>query len=146
MPDRPFISVGLPVYQGGKYLDETISSILSQDVASLELIISDNASTDETRAIIEQRSSRDDRIRAVFRDDNLGAAWNFNNVLRLARGEYFHWSGYDDLMDPSMLRRCIDALQEAKAGVLAYPRTRIIDEHGALIEEFDNGMVDSSCQ
>lgn len=140
MSDRPVISVGLPVYDGDRFLDETITSILSQDVAGMELIISDNGSTDETRSIISQRSSRDDRIRAVFSEDNLGAAWNFNNVLRLARGDYFHWSGYDDLMDPTMLRRCIDALQESSGSVLAYPQTRIIDEHGALIKEYDNGM------
>ena len=140
MSDRPVISVGLPVFNGDQYLDETITSILSQDVTDLELIISDNGSTDETCSIISQRSSRDNRITAVFSEDNLGAAWNFNNVLRLAQGNYFHWSGYDDLMESSMLRRCIDALLETKCSVLAYPRTRIIDEHGGFIEDYDNGM------
>ena len=138
--DPPLISVGLPVYNGAKYLDDTISSILAQDVPYLELIISDNGSTDATRSIIHQRCARDERIRAVFRDDNRGAAWNFNYVLGLAQGEYFHWSGHDDLMDPSMLRECISALRETKGAVLAYPRTKIINEHGILVEEYDNGM------
>jgi len=140
MSDSPVISVGLPVYNGERFLDETISSILSQDVDDLELIISDNGSTDETRSIVSERASRDDRIRAVFSEKNLGAAWNFNNVLHLARADYFHWSGYDDLMDPTMLRRCLDALRASKGSVLAYPQTRIIDEHGALTKEYDNGM------
>jgi glycosyltransferase involved in cell wall biosynthesis len=137
---HPIITVGLPVYNGGKFLDETISSILCQDVASLELIISDNCSTDNTRSIIERRLSSDDRIKAVFSDKNLGAAWNFNNVLRLARGKYFHWSGYDDLMDVTMLSRCIEALKEVEGSVLAYPHTRIIDLKGSFVKEYDNGM------
>jgi len=140
MSDRPLVSVGLPVYNGDRFLDETISSILSQDIESLELIISDNGSTDNTRSIIGQRSNQDHRVRAVFRDDNLGAAWNFNNVLRLARGKYFHWSGYDDVMDSNMLRCCIDALRQEKNAVLAYPGTKIIDENGVFVEEYDNGM------
>jgi glycosyltransferase involved in cell wall biosynthesis len=140
MDNHPMITVGLPVYNGGRFLDETISSILCQDVASLELIISDNCSTDNTRSIVEKRASSDDRIRAFFSDKNRGAAWNFNHVLRLARGKYFHWSGYDDLMDVTMLRRCIDALEEVEGSILAYPRTSIIDYHGAFVKEYDNGM------
>jgi glycosyltransferase involved in cell wall biosynthesis len=140
MPDQPLVTVGLPVYNGARYIDETISSILNQDVAGLELVISDNGSTDETVSIIKRRSAQDERIRPVFRDDNLGAAWNFNNVLTLARGEYFHWAGSDDLMEPSMLRRCIEALQQSNGSVLAYPRTVLIDENGNSTGEFDNGM------
>jgi glycosyltransferase involved in cell wall biosynthesis len=140
MPDRPLVSVGLPVYNGSQFLDETISSILNQDVAGLEVIISDNGSTDDTVAIINRRASRDNRIRAVSRSDNLGAAWNFNNVLSLAQGEYFHWAGCDDLLEPTMLRKCVEALQATDGAVLAYPQTKLIDERGALIREFDNGL------
>lgn len=129
--DRPRVSVGLPVYNGADYLDGAIESILNQTFTDLELIISDNASTDATPEIIDKWSERDDRISVNRHSENLGGAANFNTVLQLARGQYFRWAGHDDLVAPNMVERCVSVLDEAgDSAVLVAPTTIFIDAEG----------------
>ena len=106
----PRISIGLPVFNGERYLDQTLQSILAQDYHDFELIVSDNASTDETVEIVERWAKKDSRIKFFRNSENLGGAANFNKVLELAEGDLFRWAGHDDLMAPGMLRRCIDTI------------------------------------
>jgi glycosyltransferase involved in cell wall biosynthesis len=139
MESQVLVTVGLPVYNGAQYLEETLESILAQDVESLELVVSDNGSTDTTAEILDKFSDGQ-RVRRFSRPDNVGAGWNFNRVLELAEGQFFHWSGHDDLMDPTMLRRCVEELEATDDAVLAYPRTVLIDGDGAETSEYDNRL------
>jgi glycosyltransferase involved in cell wall biosynthesis len=134
------ISVGLPVYNGGSFLDETIASIVGQTFSSLELIISDNASTDRTREIAQSWVARDDRVRYVCNEFNIGANANFNQVLRLARGRYHKWAAADDLCRPDFLARCKEVLDRRQDVVLAYCQTEFIDETGARLPLSDPGF------
>jgi glycosyltransferase involved in cell wall biosynthesis len=127
---EPTVSIGLPVYNGDRYLAETIQSILAQTYSDLELIICDNASTDATREICEQFAARDRRVRYHRNPENLGAARNFNRTVELARGKYFKWNGHDDPMPPTLLERCVAALECDPTVVLAYGTPCPIDEHG----------------
>ncbi|OOG66702.1 hypothetical protein B0E45_26025 [Sinorhizobium sp. A49] len=99
----PAISIGLAVYNGGHHLRLAIDSILKQSFADLELIISDNASTDETEQVCREFSSRDSRIRYFKQSANIGAASNFRFVHEQATAPLFKWAAHDDWMDPDWL-------------------------------------------
>ena len=78
---NPKISVGIPVYNGEKFVRKSIESVLRQTYGNFELIISDNASTDSTSDICTEFSTKDSRIKFVRQDKNMGGIWNFNFVL-----------------------------------------------------------------
>src|SRR5262245_37674686 len=129
----PRASVGLPVYNGETYLRECLESLLAQDFEDFERIISDNGSTDGTEAICREFASRGPRIRYLRERENRGAAWNFNRLPALARGEYFRWSHHDDNCAPTYLRTCIEALDQAPPSlILALRGTAFIDDHGTV--------------
>ena len=86
----------MPVYNGEKYIQEALDSLLSQTYTSFELIISDNASTDKTQQICEEHAKGDSRIRYIRQPQNKGAIANFQFVLDEAVGEYFMWAAADD--------------------------------------------------
>lgn len=135
-PRVPAISIGLPVYNGEKYLNSALDALLKQSIDNFELIISDNGSTDSTEEICRQYSARDNRIRYYRSPTNRGAAWNFNYVFELARGKYFMWAAHDDLWAPSYLEQCFKQLENNPDNVLCYAATRIIDEHDQPQREF----------
>src|SRR5688500_410636 len=83
---RPRVSIGIPVFNGERFLAETIDSILTQTFEDYEIIISDNASTDRTQEICLLYASRDQRIRYYRNESNLGGSENYNRVFRLSRG------------------------------------------------------------
>jgi len=95
MPPR--VSIGMPVYNGAKFIREALESLLEQTFTDFELIISDNASTDGTELICREYAARDKRIRYVRWPENRGALANFNFVLFESVGEYFMWNAYDDI-------------------------------------------------
>lgn len=130
----PRVSIGLPVYNGERYLREAIESILSQTFSDFELIISDNASTDATSQICQEYASRDPRIRYSRNVVNVGAAANYNRAFALSQGEYFKWAAHDDVCAPEFLARCVAVLDQNPSVVICYPRTIVINEHGAAID------------
>lgn len=134
----PRVSVGLPVYNGGRYLRASIDSVLAQTFTDFELIISDNGSTDDTEAICAEYAARDARIRYVRSDQNAGGAWNFRRVFELSSAPYFKWHSHDDLCAPKLLERCVDVLDRRPEVVLCYPRTMIVDHNGAPIMPYDD--------
>jgi glycosyltransferase involved in cell wall biosynthesis len=129
----PRISIGLPVYNGEKYLRESIDSILEQSYSHLELIISDNASTDRTEDICRAYAAKDKRIRYFRSRENLGAAWNFNQVVKLSSGEYFKWIAHDDICAPNFILKCMVVLDQQPSVVLCYPRAVDIDEDNKFL-------------
>jgi len=126
----PLLSVGLPVYNGEKYLAQAIEAILAQTFRDFELIISDNGSTDATATICQKFVKNDSRVRYSRNSENLGVAANYNRTVHLARGEFFRWATYDDLMAPELFEKCIEVLEENPKVILCYPRTINIDDDG----------------
>ena len=104
----PRVSIGLPVYNGEKYLRAALDCILRQDYADFELVICDNASSDGTEAICREYAARDGRIRYTRNETNIGASGNYKRVFELARGEFFKWASHDDTFHPSLVRRCME--------------------------------------
>ncbi len=127
---KPLVSIGMPVYNGERYLAGAIDSLLAQDFDDFELIISDNASTDSTGQICEQYAARDRRIRYYRNDTNLGAAKNFHRVFELSSGKYFMWAAHDDLWEPTYINECVTALEQNPEAILCCTRLRFIDEEG----------------
>ena len=134
MSRTPLVSVGLPVYNGERYLGACLASLLAQTHANYEIIVSDNASTDGTVSILEAFAAREPRIRVLRAERNRGTAWNHERVRELARGEYFRWCGADDIIAPRCLEACVAALEEAPGAVLAFPLSIVIDESGAEVD------------
>ena len=138
--NSPRISIGLPVYNGETYLCKSLDSLLAQTYSDFELIISDNASNDRTREICLDYVSKDSRIKYLRNHENLGAAKNYNLLVDVAHGEYFKWQAADDVCDSQFLQHCIQILDQDREVVLCYPRTRIIDENGALLELYPDEL------
>jgi glycosyltransferase involved in cell wall biosynthesis len=138
------VSIGLPVYNGEKYIGEALGSILAQTYQNFELIISDNASTDKTEQICRAYATRDSRIRFYRNRRNLGAYKNFNRVFELSSSEYFKWAAYDDLLAPEFLQKCVSVLEKDPCIVLCHSKTVRIDEHGKLVGSYEHKMrIDS---
>lgn len=137
---EPRMSIGIPVYNGEKYLSEAIESILNQTYDDFELIISDNASTDGTQEICEEYASHDNRIIYNRLQKNLGAAKNYNVLLDYACGEYFKWAAHDDYLAPEFLERCVEALDSEESVVLAYPRTALVDHKEKIFGKYADDL------
>ena len=137
MSAPPRLSVGLPVYNGEKYLAEAIDSLLGQTFEDFELIISDNASTDRTADICRRYAERDFRVRYIRQPKNIGLSPNHNFVVDEARGEFFKWAASDDLYGRELLRRCVDALDKNPDVVLAHAWTAAIDSQGNVTQAYD---------
>jgi len=136
MNSTPLVSVGLFVYNGERFIEEAVQSILNQTFTDFELIISDNASTDRTGEIVQAYAERDDRIRYYRNEKNIGAGWNARRVYELATGKYFKWAAVDDLLEPDLLRRCVEILESDPDCVVAYARTKEVDENGTFIKNY----------
>lgn len=132
----PKVSIGMPIYNGERFLPQTLDSLLTQTYNDFELIISDNASSDGTQEICQQYAAQDTRVRYLRQSANLGASKNFNYVFECASGEYFKWAAHDDLCAPEYLARCVDVLDRDPQVILCYTQGQAIDEEGKFIRHY----------
>jgi glycosyltransferase involved in cell wall biosynthesis len=144
MTASPRLSIGLPVYNGERYLADSLDALLGQSYEDFELIISDNASTDGTADICRRYAMQDSRIRYIRQERNIGAAPNHNFVFREARGELFKWASHDDLYASDLLQCCVDALDENHHVVLAHSWTATIDGSGTVVKLLDYPVATAS--
>ena len=132
----------MPVYNEEQFIEEAIVSILNQDYENLELIISDNASTDRTKEICMNYSEKDSRIRFYSRDATTDSTTNFNYVASLAKGDFFMWASGHDTRDTTFISRCVAALERSDSIVLCYSDATWIDKNGKKIG-FENSDLDT---
>ncbi|MBE9201833.1 MULTISPECIES: glycosyltransferase family 2 protein [unclassified Nodularia (in: cyanobacteria)] len=133
----PKVSIGLPVYNGEKFIKAALDSLLAQTFTDFELIISDNASTDNTEEICRAYAAQDERIRYYRNNSNLGCSRNFNRVFELSVGEYFKWAAYDDLHAPDFLIKCVEILDNHPTVVLCHSHVSLIDENGDFLQNYN---------
>lgn len=114
------VTIGLPVYNGEKYIEEAINSVLSQTYEHFRLIISDNASTDSTAQICQNVAKKDQRIQYVRQSENIGAINNFRYVREIAETEYFLWLAFDDRLMPDFLARAVKTLDSDHGCALVF--------------------------
>lgn len=129
----PSVTVCLPVYNGETFIRQAIKSVLEQTFADLELVISDNASTDNTGEICRAAAGDDLRVRYSRAEVNRGLAWNHNRAFQLANGRYVMWMGHDDLLDKEYIGACVAALAKDPQLVLCFSNGNHIDDNGKLI-------------
>jgi glycosyltransferase involved in cell wall biosynthesis len=103
----PLVSVGLPVRNAGERVAGVVRSVLAQDHDPIELVISDNASTDDTEQVCRELARSDSRIAYHRQPQNIGLLNNFIQVMRLANGRFFRWIGDDDRLEPRFASRCL---------------------------------------
>lgn len=130
----PRVSIAIPVYNGEAFLEDAVRSILNQTFGDIEVLISDNASTDRTEAICRSFASEDARVKYHRNAENIGAGPNFNRAFGLARGEFFKWQAHDDLLSPTYVERCVAVLDAQSDVSLVFGRTQCIDENGVEID------------
>ena len=134
------VGMGMPVYNGERYLEETLRSTLAQSYDDFSLTIADNASTDRTREICLDFASSDGRINYIRNPVNLGAAKNYAVCFEPVNCEYFRWANADDLADPVLVERCVPVLDDNPDTVLVYGKTRIIGTDGEFLENYDDNL------
>jgi len=123
----PKITIGIPVYNGEKFIHKCIESILQQTNRNFELIISDNASTDSTPEICKEFLNKDDRINFVRQNKNMGVLWNYHFLVEKAVGEYFVWVAVDTFLLPEFLEKNIAVLESQDKVVGCISKIKIDD-------------------
>jgi glycosyltransferase involved in cell wall biosynthesis len=144
MTTEPPLTVGLPVYNGERYLARTLAALQAQEFTDFKVIIGDNASTDATEEIIRSYTAVDSRFVYVRREQNIGAAANQNALARAAGSEFFCWQAADDLPYPGFYASTVRNLRENPDVVAASGLIEIIDEDDRVLRvEYERARVDS---
>jgi glycosyltransferase involved in cell wall biosynthesis len=133
---KPIVSVIVPVWNGERFLRECLESILAQQGVHLEVVVSDDGSTDASPGILAEYAVRDPRIRLIGRDGDRGLAGNFNRCLRAARGTWIKPVFQDDLLsNREAIRRMVQAGEQHPATVMVGCGSLIIDAAGQQLEQ-----------
>jgi glycosyltransferase involved in cell wall biosynthesis len=127
------VDIGMPVYNGGRFIEEALRSLSSQSFTEWKLVIADNASTDGTEEICREFSRWDSRIRYVRHESNIGAPANFKYVLDQAKAPYFMWAAADDLWGSEFISNCVRRLSGQKNIGMAFTGVDIIDSFGQVV-------------
>lgn len=127
------VQVGMPVYNGARFIGEALNSLLSQSFKDWKLVIADNASTDETEQICRDFAKADNRINYVRHVTNIGAPKNFRFVLDQASTPYFMWAAADDVWGPEFIASCIGRLSAKPDCGMAFTGLDVIDSFGQII-------------
>jgi glycosyltransferase involved in cell wall biosynthesis len=134
------LSIGLPVYNGEKFLQSRLDGILSQTFSDFDLVISDNASTDSTADICKEYALKDNRISYIRQEKNIGPFNNFKFILDKAHNEYFVFAAVDDLWKPTFLEKNIKVLDSDDDVVGSISKCT---RYGTYIEDFSIFPEDS---
>lgn len=132
----PRVSIGLPVFNGERFLAEAVESLLAQGFRDFELIISDNASTDRTGEICRRMAERDPRIRYLRQVRNIGAPANFTHVFDEARGDFFMWAAADDVWSANWLATILPLVEQE--GCLGFGTVVSIGPDGEVLDLISN--------
>lgn len=137
----PLVTAGVPVYNDVKHIGQVLEDLVTQDYRELEIVVSDNGSTDGTVDVCREFAAADPRVRLLTRPANIGAIENFEGVLDAASGEFFFWASSHDRRERTFVSKCVAPLRDDSHVVLAFPLARWIDAAdvvGAQIEPFSD--------
>lgn len=131
---HPKVVALVPAWSASAFISETLDALAAQSCPNLEILVSDDASPDETAAICERYAARDARFRVIRQPRNLGWTGNVNALLRDARGDYFLFAGHDDLLEPSYVERCVAALEANPGAIMAFSDIVVVYQDGSREE------------
>jgi len=136
----PLVSIGCPVYNGANHIGSLFECLLGQTYGNIEIIISDNQSTDGTLDICEAYAQQDARIRIFRSSRNKGVLWNLENSFALSSGKYFMWACVGDEWRKEFVSVCVRALIDDETLVLSGCAVHLVSESGATIMAVDPGV------
>ena len=143
MTRDPLVSIVLPTYNGASgYLDQAVQSCLDQMYSNWELIIVDDASTDDTSVRIAQYMAEDSRIRSVRHETNQKLPAALNTGFSQARGDYLTWTSDDNCYRPQALAEMVAFLESEPEVDVVYADFSIVDEKGHLLQQVVVGTLD----
>lgn len=131
----PKVTIGVPVFNGAPYLARALEDLRTQSFEDIEVLIYDNASTDETARIALEFQSRDQRFHYFRQSENVGALRNFLDVLTASKSAYFMWRAMDDDATPNYIETLVQLLDESADHDLAVGRIETIDLDGRKLRE-----------
>lgn len=121
------VTIGIPVYNEEKYLAQTIESAINQEFKDIDIVISDNGSTDKSVEIIKKYCNIDKRIKPIYKERNMGPTANFHSLLENTTSKYFVLLGAHDLFLPNYIGEAVAFLESNPDYVMAYPQSRLAD-------------------
>ncbi len=127
------VSIVLPTYNGSRFLQEAIGSCLAQSYSHFELLVVDDASTDDTPEIIKRFEGLDSRIRSVRHATNLGLPAALNSGFAISRGELLTWTSDDNLYRPNALTVLVDFMKSNPECDIVYTGFSYIDDQGKVM-------------
>lgn len=130
MKEQALVTIGIPIYNEEKHLSATIESALNQSYKNLQIIISDNCSTDSSFDIAKKYAESDDRIKLYRQKNNNGAIENFKYPLSNCKTKYFIWLGGHDILNADFISKAFELIENRKDAVLIYPLSRVINSNG----------------
>lgn len=132
------VFIGMPAYNGVRFIEKAINSLIAQSFEDWQLLISDDCSNDETGQVVQKFTKIDSRIIYYRQEKNIGMFPNFKFVLDKANGEYFMWVAHDDIREKDYLKVCVEKLENNKNLGFATTVLATIDSSGkTLVEEKD---------
>lgn len=139
----PLVSIGMMLYNEGRFVRESLTALLQQDYPNLEIIISDNNSTDDTVEICKELTADDERVCFIQQESNIGAAANAILLLGQASGRYFMWASGHDLWSTNLVTECVKVLEARPETAIAYAKSDWIGADGEplnkLSASYDTG-------
>jgi tetratricopeptide (TPR) repeat protein len=148
--NQPTVSIGLPLYSGGTMLAQSIESILSQDFGDIEIIISDHGSDPFVPDIARYYEKLDHRIKYFPTDDHSSCigVQNFFRVVELSSAPFFMWGSYDDRVEKSYIKKCLEKIREDDAIVLVYSKSKVYQntKYLGLGNDFIKADDDDPCE
>jgi len=137
---RPLVTIGVPAYNSGRFIGATLDCLLAQTHQNIEVVVSDNASTDDTQEIVRRYARLDGRVRYSRSDTNVGAAGNIRRLAGMITGQYFKLTNSDDIVDPEFVAQCVEILESCPDVVLACSMSRLIDMDGNALRNYSDDM------
>jgi len=131
---QPLVSICVPTYNSAKYLKECLDSIVKQTYLNKEIIVSDNASTDETEKIVKEYVEKY-KVKYYRNDKNIGAEANFTRCVELATGKFIAIFHADDLYLPDIIQKQVQIFQENPSIGAVFTRASFINNLGKIIGE-----------
>ncbi len=128
--NQPLVSIGMPIYNEERFLEQALDSLQAQNYDNIQILISDNSSTDRTGEIALAIAAKDPRITYVCTQSNIGAAANFRSVLEQADGDYFMWAAGHDMWSVDLIAESVSILEANKNASIAFATSYWIDEAG----------------
>ena len=132
--EKKLVTICIPTYNSGEFIEDTLFSIINQTYKNIEIIIGDNASTDNTYDIVKKYQKKDSRIKYYKNETNLGLFGNCNKLISMSKGEYVAIYHSDDIYDLKIIEKQVDILENNLDLSGVFTNYERIDEHGVIFK------------